>query len=67
MIILILLFNALRFIGLEISPSGFYADESKLLHIEFRTPNATSPVLAGISTNDGRVLGIGLRSAVFKQ
>lgn len=42
-------------------------DESKLLHIKFRTPNATSPILAGISTNDGRVLGIGLRSAVFKQ
>ena len=28
MIFLILLFNVLRFIGLELSPPGFYADES---------------------------------------
>ena len=28
MLYLIILFNVLRFLGLEISPPGFYADES---------------------------------------
>ena len=42
-------------------------DDSKPIHIEFRTPSAVSPITAGISTNDGRILGIGLRTAEFKQ
>ena len=42
-------------------------DDSKPLHVVFKTPNAMSPVSAGISLNDNRVLGIGLQSAVFKQ
>lgn len=46
-------------------PMGF--DDSKPLHIEFRTPGAVSPVTAGIPSNDHRVLGIGLRTAEFKQ
>ena len=51
---------------IEISmPSQF--DDSKPLHVEFRTPDAISPVKAGISSNDSRILGIGLRSAEFKQ
>ena len=41
-------------------------DDLKPLHIEFRTPNAISPISAGIASNDNRVLGLGLRSAVFK-
>ena len=61
-----LLLNAAENNQIELSLPALI-DESKLLHIEFRTPNATSPILAGISTNDGRVLGIGLRSAIFKQ
>jgi hypothetical protein len=42
-------------------------DESRPLHIEFRTPNAVSPITAGIPTNDSRILGIGLRTAEFKR
>jgi len=42
-------------------------DDSKPLHIEFRTPNAVSPIAAGIPTNDPRILGIGLRTAEFKR
>ena len=42
-------------------------DDSRPLHIEFRTPNAVSPITAGIPTNDSRILGIGLRTAEFKR
>jgi hypothetical protein len=42
-------------------------DDSRPLHIEFRTPNAVSPIAAGIPTNDSRILGIGLRTAEFKR
>jgi hypothetical protein len=42
-------------------------DDSKPLHIEFRTPGAVSPITAGISSNDNRILGIGLRTAEFKE
>lgn len=45
-------------------PSDF--NDTKPLHIEFRTPNASSPISAGIPSNDSRVLGIGLRTAQFK-
>jgi hypothetical protein len=37
----------------------------KLLNIEFRTPNAVSPHLAGVSSSDRRVLGFGLVSVQF--
>lgn len=42
-------------------------DDSKPLQIEFRTPGAVSPIKAGISSNDTRILGIGLRTAEFKE
>jgi 4-amino-4-deoxy-L-arabinose transferase-like glycosyltransferase len=42
-------------------------DDSKPIHIEFRTPSAVSPITAGIPSNDHRILGIGLRTAKFKQ
>jgi len=42
-------------------------DDSKPIHIEFRTPSAVSPITAGIPSNDHRILGIGLRTAEFKQ
>ena len=41
-------------------------DDQKPLQIEFRTPNAVSPIDAGISTTDKRVLGIGLRTVLFQ-
>ena len=37
----------------------------KLLNIEFRTPNAVSPYLPGVSSSDQRVLGFGLVSVQF--
>ena len=42
-------------------------NDLKPLHIEFRTPNAVSPIMAGISSNDNRTLGVGLRTAEFKE
>jgi len=40
-------------------------DDHKQINIEFRTPNSVSPITAGLSLTDNRILGIGLRSAEF--
>ena len=40
-------------------------DELKPLNIEFRTPNAISPLEAEISASDKRKLGVGLRNIKF--
>lgn len=53
--------NQVRF-----SLDGLELGSGKIIEIEFRVLNAITPIDAGISVNDNRLLGVGLVSAIFE-
>lgn len=52
--------------SIEFNLTGLKLGMEQKLEIEFLSKNAISPIEAGISKEDGRLLGIGLLSATFK-
>lgn len=52
--------------NIEFSLNGLKLGPDQKLEIEFLSKNAISPINAGISKEDGRLLGVGLVSATFK-
>ena len=52
--------------NIEFNLNGLKVDPEQKLEIQFFSKNAISPIDAGISKDDDRLLGIGLVSATFK-
>lgn len=52
--------------NIEFNLNGSKVGPEQKLEIEFVSKNAISPIDAGISKDDGRLLGVGLMSATFK-